>query len=458
MIRSLSLARLAQIHGGILINGEADFSSISIDSRTLKGGELFIAIRGPRFDGAQFIDAAVKSGVKALVVSEPYPACALPQWVVGDTTLALGQIGAAFRSDFAGTLVGITGSNGKTTVKELLASLFKERGEVLATRGNLNNQYGVPLMLSELSDSYQFAVLEMGASAEGEIGYLAGLCAPDVALVNNVGHAHLEGFGSRDGIMRGKGEIYSSLGSFGRAVINLDSYGSDYFINLVKAQSLTFSARGNSAADVRVSDIRIHQKGSVFSLNTPLGDIEVSQSLLGANNVSNAAAAATCALAAGMGLDEIRRGIGNAEAVQGRLFERCGAGGCRILDDAYNANPDSVKSAIDVLSNFGGSRILVLGTMGELGEGAPDFHREIGEYARAANLDSLIAVGPLAKLGAEAFGSNATCFNTNADAAAWCREIDAPGMTLLIKGSRSAHLEEVIESLTGGEEKICSIG
>ena len=456
MIGGLSLSLVAQQYGGLVLKGDADLQRLSIDSRTLQSKQVFAAIKGPNFDGHDFVGKAAEAGVSALVVERPSLDLDTPQWVVTDSVKALGQIGSCCREAFQKPVIGITGSSGKTSVKEMLASILRQRGEVLSTKGNLNNHLGVPLMLSELSEDHAFAVLEMGASAVGEIAYLSSLVKPDVALVNNVGTAHLEGFGSRQAIVQGKGEIYQSLGDAGRAVINLDSYGAEDFVQQVSdqnsAQVVTFSATGKAQADVRVSHIRIHDQGADYILHTPLGDIEISQSVLGINNVANGAAAASCALSVNIGLDEIAVGLNQVAQVAGRLFHRQGIAGSSILDDAYNANPESMLGAIDVLANFDGKRIFVMGSMAELGPEADSLHRKVGEKARAAGIENMICVGELTKSAASAFGPNALWVQSNAEAAQCCRELLGPKVVVLVKGSRSAALEEVVTQITALEE------
>lgn len=448
MIADLSLAKLADLYGGIILNGDAEVSSLSIDTRESQLGQTFIAIKGPNFDGHSFAAEAAKAGAAALIVETPQKSIGAPQWVVNDSVEALGFVGKTCRKSFSAPVIGITGSNGKTSVKEMLASILQQRGEVLFTKGNYNNHLGVPLMLAELSSKHAFAVLEMGASTVGEIAYLAELVRPDVALVNNVGTAHLEGFGTREAIVQGKGEIYQSLSDAGRAVVNLDSFGAEEFLHQISAQVLTFSATGKSEADVRVSDIRVNDAGANYLLHTPIGDIEIQQSLLGINNVSNGAAAATCALSVGMRLEEIRAGLAEVGQVSGRLFRRRGVRGSRVLDDAYNANPDSMAGAIDVLTNFGGTRVFVMGAMGELGPGAEQYHRQMGEKSRQAGIDCLICVGEATKAAAQAFGSKAICVDTNDEAAQICLGLLGPNVSVLVKGSRSAALEEVVNVIT----------
>lgn len=456
MMGNLSLAVMASRHGGVILNGDADINALSIDSRQLRPGQTFVAIKGPNFDGHDFAVEAKSGGVKALVVEKPLRSLDVPQWVIKDGSQALGLIGKECRQSFKAPVIGITGSTGKTSVKEMLASILGQRGKTLSTKGNYNNHLGVPLMLAELSSEYDFAVLEMGASAVGEIAYLADLVKPDVSLVNNVGTAHLEGFGSRQGIVQGKGEIYQALSDAGRAVVNLDSFGSDQYLGQISAQILTYSASGKSQADVRVSDVQVNDSGSQYLLHTPIGDIEIQQSLLGINNVSNGAAAATCALAVGMRLEEIRAGLAHVGQVSGRLFRRRGIKGARILDDAYNANPDSMSGAIDVLANFGGTRVFVMGEMGELGPDAEQYHRQMGQKTRDSGIDYFICVGEATRVAAQAYGDGAVWVDSNQEAAQLCLSLLAANVSVLVKGSRSAALEEVVKVITdiGGQNAV----
>ena len=452
MIGNLSLATMAQAYGGLVLNGDADIKALSIDSRTLRPQQIFAAIKGPNFDGHSFLTEATSQGVAALLVERPSLDLATPQWVVEDSVQALGYIGMACRSAFKGPVIGITGSSGKTSVKEMLGSILRQRGEVFSTKGNYNNHLGVPLMLADLKDEHCFAVLEMGASAVGEIAYLAGLVRPDVALVNNVGTAHLEGFGSREAIVQGKGEIYTALKDAGRAVVNLDSFGAEQFLAQISAQNsaqiLTFSATGKTHADVIVSAVRVHDHGADYLLHTPVGDVEIQQSVLGLNNVANGAAAATCALAVGIRLDEIRAGLQHVGQVSGRLFRRKGLAGSRVLDDAYNANPESMAGAIDVLANFDGTRIFVMGEMAELGPDSAQYHAQMGEKCRSAGIDKIICVGEATKSAAEAFGSKSIWVANKDEAAKNCLDLLGPQVTVLVKGSRSASLDELVTLIT----------
>lgn len=451
MITPLSLALLAKTYGGDLMGGDAEISRLVIDSRKASHGDLFAALTGQHVDGHDYLAQAAQSGASAALVQRPVDVD-LVQWVVPDVVQAMGWVAGESRNQFRGTLFGVTGSNGKTTVKEMLAAICNRRGECLSTRGNLNNHLGVPMMLSELQSQHRYAVIEMGASAIGEIDYLASMAKPDVALVTMVGHAHLEGFGSRGGIVRGKGEIYDHIPATGRAVINLDSYGHEEFLRRTRVQQLTFSTRVNSGADVLATDIKNHSQGSTWRLVSPLGEIEIQQSHLGMTNVYNALAAAASALAAGLGLEDIREGLAAGQRVEGRLFPRAGREGSLILDDAYNANPDSVAAAIDVLAGRQGARWLVLGDMAELGEGAAEMHRQVGELARRQAVDGLIAVGELAAHAAEAFGSGGQVVASTDEATRWLLPRLSADTSVLVKGSRSARMERVVQGLVAEEK------
>lgn len=448
----LTLSAAAAAFGGTLLYPDCSFRRVSTDSRRLRPGELFVALRGSRFDGHDFL-AQIADQAGGLVVERPDKRLLVPQWVVPDTTRALGQLALLARDQFTGPVIAITGSSGKTTVKEMTAAILRGLGPVLATRGNLNNHIGLPLTLLSGEPDQRCAVLELGASAEGEIAYLAGIAKPTVAVVNNVLPAHVQGFGSLAGVARGKGEIYAALGPRGTAVFNLDldsRWLALWRASLPCLQSIGFSL-SNPAADLTAKDVILDSEGRAsFLLRAPTGEVPVSLQVPGRHNVANALAAAACALAAGAGLEAIAAGLRAVLPAPGRMQVRKGPRGARLIDDSYNANPGSVRAAVDTLAGYAGRRLLVLGDMGELGPDAPGLHREVGAYAAARGIDGFYACGPLSKLAAEAFGSGATSF---ADKEQLARELlgtlDAD-TTVLIKGSRSAGMEDIVRLLDAG--------
>lgn len=447
MIGAISLARLAHRFGGTLLNPDAEFTAVSTDSRGLQHGELFVALRGERFDGHDFL-ADVAERACGLVVDTPDRSLRVPQWVVPDTVVALGRIALCNRERFNGPVIAITGSSGKTTVKEMTAAILSRRGEVLATSGNLNNHIGVPLTLLRLDDSHRYAVIEMGASGTGEIASYCHWARPDVALVNNVAAAHLQGFGSLEGTARAKGEIYQGLQDDGRAVVNLDEpFAAGWLAQLGGRARLTYGINGGGA-DVRATDIDMAQDGCCrFLLHIRGERVPVALSIPGRHNVANALAAACCAHAVGVALPDIAAGLAAAMTVGGRLRVCQGVGGARLIDDSYNANPGSVRAAIDTLARFEGRRVLVLGDMAELGDNERQLHHEVGSYAREQGIDELWTVGVLSEHAASGFGGGRH-FGDRSGLAAALRPLLEPGLTVLVKGSRSAGMEAVVAALT----------
>lgn len=427
------------------------FSGVSTDTRRLQPGSLFVALRGPTFDGNDYVEQAGAQGAAAALVSRS-TGHVLPVLQVADTRHALGQLAAAWRRRFRLPVIGVTGSNGKTTLKEMLAIICGERGPTLATRGNLNNDIGVPLTLLELGANHRYAVIEMGANAPGEIAYLAEIAAPDVAVVNNAAAAHLEGFGSIEGVIRAKGEIYTRLPDHGIAVINADDPGAAVWRELAgHRRQVTFGAR--RGCDVRLDEstlvLRFEAQGfrCTFSVDTPEGSLELTLALAGRHNALNAVAAVATALAAGFPPNAIRDGLAKVRAVNGRLQYRVGRDGLRLIDDTYNANPHSLSAGIDVLVACPGERWLVLGDMAELGAEGVELHAEAGRCARLAGIERLAAVGPLSRHAVDAFGGGATHYSTH-EALIEALESELPSdMTALVKGSRSMRMERVIERL-----------
>ena len=451
MIRDL--AELARVTGGVLTGSNAAFGAVISDSRALEPGALFVALRGERFDGHQFVpEAQQKAAAGALV--ERQVATQLPQVIVRDALAGLAGFAAAWRRDFDGKVVGITGSNGKTTVKEMIGSILSCEGPTLVTQGNLNNHIGVPLTLCRLEAAHRYAVIEMGANHQREIAHLAGLARPDVGLVINAGPAHLEGFGGLDGVAKGKGEMFEALGLDGTAVINADDRFAAFWHGLARGAGriLTFGVR--ERADFSAHEVRSRATdtgfASEFQLVTPAGRRTVALALAGGHNVMNALAAAAAAHAAGAGLDAIVAGLGRMRAVAGRLEVKNLPGGARLIDDSYNANPASVRAGLRALAALGGQHWLVLGEMRELGEESPQLHAEVGEFARQCGVARLFAVGGEARHAVEAFGAGATWFAGVEDLIASLQAGLAPGVTVLVKGSRSNRLERVAAALGAG--------
>ena len=434
--------------GGRLHGADRTFTGVSSDTRTLAAGELFVALRGPNFNGNEFVGAAEKAGAAGALVDAEQSG-AISQIVVGDTQAALEQASSAWRAQFSLPIVGVAGSNGKTTVKEMTAGILAQAGNTMATRGNLNNHIGVPLTLFQLEAQQRFAVVEMGANHPGELAALVKIARPTIGLITNAGAEHLEGFGSLEGAARAEGEMVEGLAPSGTAVINADDPFADLWRGLTKAKVVTFGLQPGAtftAKDVR-ADIGAEGFVTRFTLECPLGRAPVQLRLAGNHNVTNALCAAAAAAAAGVTMEHIVTGLGAVQAVKGRLQFKKTRHGAWLIDDSYNANPSSVHAGIDVLAQLGGRQWLVFGQMGELGSFAEEAHREIGTYAREHGVERIFAVGALAQLTTDVFGSGAQWF---ADVAELSQTLDAAvtaDVRLLIKGSRSNRLERVVAAL-----------
>ncbi|GAA4900561.1 UDP-N-acetylmuramoyl-tripeptide--D-alanyl-D-alanine ligase [Ferrimonas pelagia] len=444
-----TLSQLAATLGGTVQGeGEVMIERISTDTRALGQGALFVALIGERFDGHDFAQAALEAGASALLVSRPL-AIALPQILVADTELALGQLGAWLRRSVDPYCVALTGSVGKTSVKEMAAAIFALQGATLATKGNLNNTIGVPLTLLELTEAHRYAVLELGANHAGEIRYTSSLVKPDVALINNIQPAHLEGFGGIEGVARAKAEIFESLAPDGIAVINLDDDHSARLLEAVADKAvLRFSSR--DVADLWASEITRGALGGYrFVLNRGQAKVSVELPVPGRHQVDNALAAAALASAAEIELSVIAQGLSQTPQVPGRTqFYRINQQ-LTVVDDSYNANLASTRAAIDLLAEQAGVTILVFADMGELGEAAQAHHRQVGEYASEKGIDRLLTVGTLSAFAADAF-VGAEHFPGQKELLARLEAaidaINAP-MTILIKGSRSARMEQTVAAL-----------
>lgn len=451
MIEPMSLKALAQALDAHA-TADASFSSVSTDSRAIRSGDLFVALTGPRFDGHDYIEQVAAKGAAAVLVEREVDVADIPQLVVSDTRKALGQLGSLNRQAYTGRLAAITGSSGKTTVKEMLACILRCFGPVLATRGNLNNELGVPLTLLELSSAHCSAVVELGASGLGEIAYTVSLAKPDVAVLNNAGTAHVGEFGGPENIVRAKGEIIDGLADSGVAVLNRDDKAFTTWAARASGRRVV-SFGLDAAADFRATGLIRDARGCHgFMLESPAGDAFVQLNLLGTHNVCNALAAAAAAAALGVSIEHIVVGLEALQPVKGRAVARITDGGLRVIDDSYNANPASVCAAADIVAGFEGRRILVLGDMGELGEWARQSHADVGAYAKG-RVDALYAVGPLMAHAVEAFGSDGHHFTDQAGLIAAIAQEHRPNTTILIKGSRSAAMENVVAALCGSAEE-----
>jgi len=440
-----TLAQAAASMQGTLHGDDRKFAGVSTDTRTIRDGELFFALQGPNFDGRDYVRVAKEAGAAGAVVSK-HVKDGLAQISVDDTKAALGRFGAAWRNAHDATVVGVTGSNGKTTLKELVAACLSRKATTLATHGNLNNDIGMPLMLARIDESHRYVVLEMGANHAGEIAYLTGLARPDVVVITNAGAAHLEGFGSIQGVAHAKGEILQGEPRPRVAVLNADDKYFPYWASLVEdVRCLSFGFK--EAADVRADNIVAAPSHTTFTLHTESGSVDVSLPLVGIHNVRNACAAAAVALALQIGIDDIRAALQGVNPVGGRLQPVRGINDATLFDDSYNANPLSVIAAAEFLAGLKGESWLVLGDMKELGDDAEELHREVGEAARASGVNRLFAYGALAASAAEGFGEHASWF---ASLDALVEELCA-GMTsdvnVLVKGSRSMRMERVVDAL-----------
>lgn len=442
---TLTLSVIAHALDGELHGNDLSISVVSTDTRALDGGELFVALRGERFDAHDFIDQA--SAAAALLVERPL-AVAQPQIVVKDTRVALGQLGQLVRDRVNPKVAALTGSCGKTTVKEMLATILGECAPVLATAGNFNNDIGVPLTLLRLTAQHRYAVMELGANHEGEIAYTASLVRPDVALINNVAPTHLEGFGTVAGIARAKGEIYGALSADGIAVVNRDdAFASDWLTSLAGRPVLTFGE--HPQAQIRAADIvDRHDDGLAFTLLLPDDSVAVTVPLPGRHNVHNAMAAAACALALGVGADAIQRGLKKVQPVAGRMNIRPLANRGRLIDDTYNASVGAVRAAIDALAGYPGRRVLVLGDLGELGDKARYYHAELGHYAKAQGIDNLFTVGVLSQAASDAFGLGSKHYQnkeTLVSEVVLALGSETAPVSILVKGARSSRMERVVD-------------
>ncbi len=456
----LMLQQAAKILDAELVgNAQISFDAVSIDSRKIAAGDLFIALQGPNFDGHKFVAMAADQGAVAAVVTRQVESD-IPQLIVADTRLALGRLAAAWRSRFQGQVIGVTGSNGKTTVKEMLACIMGQKGVVLATEGNLNNDIGVPLMLLRLKPEQHYAaVIEMGANHTGEIAYLTSLVQPDVAVVSNAAAAHLEGFGSLEDVARAKAEIWQGLREDGTAIVNQDDEFAGYWGELVvDYKHLGFGLL--PTADVSLADGGVHWEISAsgykshFKMQTPVGTIDVAMNLAGRHNVMNALAATASALAAGATAAEIQAGLESMAPVKGRLQPKVTTHGQLLIDDSYNANPHSFRAAMDVLLQAPGEKILVMGDMAELGKTAGQHHFSVGEEARQKGINQLLACGTHCPEAVKGFGDGATCFATQQTLiehlSAMLAEPVYQDSVLLVKGSRSAAMDKVVDALVAG--------
>ncbi len=451
---SLRLSQIAEKLEGRLYGGDLSISSVCSDTRNLRSGDFFVALEGPHFNAHDYLHVAAEKGAAAALTSSR-TSRAMPCIQVADTRLALGGLAAMWRQASNATVIAITGSNGKTTVKEMLAAILSTQGPTLATDGNLNNDIGMPLTLCRLQDEH-FAVLEMGANHPQEIDYLSRIAQPDVAVLNNAGPAHLEGFGNLDGVARAKAEVINGLHPDGLFVYNHD----DAYAGLWREKAGTrpcLSFGCTPGADIYSP---MHEwltawdgDGFVneFPVITQAGRVQLRLRLAGAHNRMNALAATAVAQAQGVDLQTVTDALGKLSPVVGRLQHKRGAKGMRILDDSYNANPESVRVAVDLLATAPGRRILVLGDLGELGSEAQAQHARLGTLAEGAGVDCLFTCGKLSAASSRSFGGERRHFDVQQELIHHLLEYLQASDTVLIKGSRAAHMECVVEALCEGD-------
>jgi UDP-N-acetylmuramoyl-tripeptide--D-alanyl-D-alanine ligase len=447
----MSLREAATAIGARLIGEDVRFDSVSTDSRTLERGALFVALRGERFDGSRFIGAARERGAAAAIVQEPNASQGdIPFLVVENSRFALGRLAAYWRGHFDIPLVAVTGSNGKTTVKEMIAAVLREHfGEThaLATEGNLNNDIGLPLTLLKLRRNHRAAVVELGVNHPGETATLAAIASPTVALINNAQREHQEFMKGVAEVAREHGTVFAAMKPDGTGVINADDEFSGYWRELLAGRRVRdFGLDKPAQVGGRH---RFTHFGSEIELRAPEGATKVELHVDGRHSVLNAFAAAACALAAGASLEAVARGLAAFRPVGGRMQRRTARSGGRLIDDSYNANPDSVRAAIDVLAAEGGAKVLLLGDMAEVGERGVEFHQEIGRYARERGIDRLYAAGALSRACVAAFGDGGRHFATVEDLINAAQGELRPQTTMLVKGSRFMRMERVVAALTG---------
>lgn len=446
---NMMLSEIARAVNGEHKGADVAITSVSIDTRGIQPNDLYVAIKGHQFDGNEFVDKAEQSGAVAALLNKGNTTN-LPHILVDDTKLALGKLASAWRNKSSAKVVGVTGSNGKTTVKEMTAAILATAGTVLYTKGNLNNDIGVPLTLLRLNENHQYAVVEMGANHPGEIAYISALAKADVIILNNAGAAHIEGFGSLEGVAKAKGEIIETLKPDGVAVLNRADNYFDYWHSLAgNRQVLSFGL--DEKADIYAKNIHAEIVDeafvTAFNLVTARSMVKINLSLAGQHNVLNALAAASAALALGIDLENIKAGLESMKPVTGRMQPLHSRLGNIIIDDTYNANADSLKAGLDVLVMCPGKHWVVLGAFGELGQDSGKIHEEIGELISSKGVVRLLAIGPDAKNSVRAFGKGATFFDSQDELIDALKAELTGAEAILIKGSRTQRMENVAAAL-----------
>lgn len=446
---NMMLSEIATSVQGKLVGEDVAVSSVSIDTRAIKPGQLYIAIKGHNFDGNEFVSEAAQAGAVAAIVHQGFCAT-IPHIVVNDTRLALAELAGVWRKKTSASVVGITGSNGKTTVKEMVAAILNINGNTLFTQGNLNNDIGVPLTLLGLNEQHRYAVIEMGANHPGEIEYTSQYAQADVAIITNVGPAHIEGFGSIDGVAKAKGEIIETLKPDAVAILNRDDAYFDYWKSVAgtrRIMSFGLDERANVTARSVKTEIIDHTFATTFDLATEAGELAVKLKLAGRHNVANALAATAACMVLDIDLQQIKQGLESVKPVTGRLQPLVSRLGNIVIDDTYNANSASLKAGLDVLANCAGKRWLVLGAFGELGPESPKIHEEMGELIKSSGVERLFAIGSDARNTVKAFGNAGTFFDTQNDLIEALKQELNGDEAILIKGSRAQRMENVAAAL-----------
>ena len=466
MSAPFSFAQAVDWMGGqsITETTQATFQGVAIDTRTVKRGELFVAIRGEKYDAHTFLDQAVSAGATGLVIDQAFLASQRPPShiatiAVKDTTAALGALAAGHRSEFAGTVIAITGSNGKTTTKEMCHAIMSVQGPCLKTQGNLNNEFGLPLTLLARKTNDQAAVVELGMNHRGEIARLTAIAQPDIGILTNVGTAHIGHLGNQENIALEKGDLIAGLGETGIAVLNADDHRVDAQAERAVGRVVRFGL--SPKADVRAENVVFDGIDTFhFTLRTPIGTVEVGIAGLAETTPINALAASAGAFAAGANLDQLAEGLSRFEAVPGRMVCQTLTSGARVIDDTYNANPQSIRAALESLARLkgGGRTFAILGDMGELGEQEHVAHQSVGRMAAEFEIDRLFALGSNAEAvlaGAREAGLTEEQCHVGVDheeiAEVLTREVESQDW-ILVKGSRAMRMERVIESLMAREE------
>lgn len=461
MVESILLSQIADATGGRVVGGDMAFSSVTIDTRALNEGDLYVALKGERFDGHQFLEQAIEKGCAGFMINNSFELShgvpkSVPHILVSDTLRALGKVGQINRQNFKGKVVGLTGSSGKTSTKNMLEGILSEKGPTYATHGNFNNEIGVPLSLLNIAKDHQYAVIEMGARRRGDIKYLAEFVQPDIAILLNAGTAHIDVFGSQENIVLGKGEIFTSLQEGALAVVNADDPAKQRWLDSLKEHEVLTFSMSDSNADVFATDIYASDLLSRFTLNFKGDREQVELPLPGLHNIANSLAASAAAIHLGLGLSTIAKGLAKLSASHGRLMTVPCSENLEVIDDSYNANPSSMRAAIDVLSLKQGFKIAALGEMAELGDFAPKLHLELAKYIRQSQIDKVYLIGPFAADMSEIIGERASVCcskeeifeslskNENLFEADSCSPVT---ISILVKGSRSAAMDELVDMI-----------